>query len=134
MALGLAGCSAPASETVLCTARACADWAGRGLSRALEGKQVGARFGRADQVDGSGTVMERGVRAVIDLRLAAEGSASNASAGSAGLPLIPGVFVMDGEGCGDPANAGFRIGTARGLSGSATKDCRVTVLSRKGND
>lgn len=48
------------------------------------------------------------------------------------LPLTPGVYVSPGEDCARPANAGFRIYDGRGLSGSATRECRLTVVSTQG--
>lgn len=119
-------------ETVLCTARECAGWLGQGLPRALGGRRVGAKFGRADRVDGSGTIMERSVRAVVGLRLPDASSVATRAAGGVVLPLTPGVYVLEGTDCRNPANAAFRIWNGRGLSGSATKDCRATVLSRSG--
>ncbi len=125
-----------APETLLCTARLCADWRDAGgLPKALRLAGATAKFGTADQVDGSGTVMRRGVRAVVDLRLDEPRTARN-TAGDAPsappLPLTPGVYVLEGADCRNPANAAFRVWNGRGLSGSATKDCRATVLSRAG--
>ena len=64
------GIEGAAPRKVLCTARQCADWhaAGR-LPARLRNSGARVKFGRANQVDGSGTVMVRGVEAVIDLRL-----------------------------------------------------------------
>lgn len=64
------GIEGAAPRKVLCTARQCADWhaAGR-LPARLRNAGARVKFGRANQVDGSGTVMARGVEAVIDLRL-----------------------------------------------------------------
>lgn len=50
-----------------------------------------------------------------------------------GLPLSPGVYVMSGSPCASPANAAFRIFDGRGISGSATRACRLTVRSREGD-
>ena len=59
-----------APRRVLCTARLCADWQSDGrLPVALRNRGVMAKFGRADQVDSTGTVMRRGVEAVVDLQL-----------------------------------------------------------------
>ena len=113
-------------ETVLCTAPECLAWAADGLPDRLKGRDVEATFGRADRVDGSGTVMERGVSAVIALRLPDFG-------GQAGpLPLTRGVYSRDGSPCRQPANAAVRIWNGRGLSGSATRACRSTVTERSG--
>ena len=124
-------------ETLLCTASDCATWRdGGGLPPALRGKRVAAKFGTAEQVDGSGAVMARGVPAVVDLRVPADlrqRAAAGRAAGDPGpVPLTPGVYVLEGTGCQNPANAAFRVWNGRGLSGSATKDCRATVLSRDG--
>lgn len=64
------GVEGAAPRKVLCTARLCADWrdAGR-LPARLRNTRATAKFGRADQVDGAGNVMARGVEAVVDLRL-----------------------------------------------------------------
>ena len=121
-----------APQTVLCTAPECAGWMGRRLPGALKGRRVGATFGHADQVDGSGAVIARGVRAVVALRLPAGEEEAAASAATAVLPLMPGVFVLEGTECRNPANAAVRVWTGRGLSGSATRDCRATVLSHDG--
>lgn len=51
---------------------------------------------------------------------------------SGALPLTPGVYVSPGEDCARPANAGFRIYDGRGISGSATRECRLTVVSTQG--
>ncbi len=48
------------------------------------------------------------------------------------LPLTTGVYVVGGENCANPSNAGIRIYDGRGLSGSQTKACRLTVNSRDG--
>ena len=55
-----------------------------------------------------------------------------ADAPGGALPLTPGVYVMVGESCAQPANAGFRIYDGRGISGSATRACRLTVVSTEG--
>lgn len=49
------------------------------------------------------------------------------------LPLEPGVYVAAGEDCAAPANAGFRVYDGRGISGSATRDCRAMVRSGEGD-
>ena len=125
-----------APETILCTAAACADWRDAGaLPATLRDKGATAKFGTADQVDGAGTVMKRGVPAVVDLRIPAgrRKTAAKSSSGDTGsLPLTAGVYVIEGGDCRNPANASFRVWNGRGLSGSATKDCRATVLSRDG--
>lgn len=121
-----------AQETVLCTAPACANWRDvGGLPKVLRGKAVTAKFGTANQVDGSGAIMARGVPAVVDLRVPAT-KPSPAPLKSAELPLTPNVYVLEDSPCENPANAAFRIWNGRGLSGSATKDCRSTILSREG--
>lgn len=64
------GIEGAAPRTVLCTARQCADWQAAGrLPARLRNAGARVKFGRANQVDGSGTVMARGVEAVVDLRL-----------------------------------------------------------------
>ena len=58
----------------------------------------------------------------------------DASAPAAGdLPLTPGVYVTTDTDCARPPNAGFRVYDGRGLSGSATRECRATVRSREGD-
>ena len=49
------------------------------------------------------------------------------------LPLTPGVYVMSGESCARPSNAGFRVFDGRGISGSATRNCRATVRASSGD-
>ncbi len=48
------------------------------------------------------------------------------------LALEPGLYVIDGSDCADPANAGLRVWTGQGLEGSATRGCRFEVSSREG--
>jgi len=47
--------------------------------------------------------------------------------------LKPGIYVMKGASCRDPANAEIRQYDGRGLSTAHTRACRARVLSRKGN-
>lgn len=54
------------------------------------------------------------------------------SSTSGPLPLTPGVYVVGGENCANPSNAGIRIYDGLGLSGSQTKACRLTVTSHDG--
>ncbi len=128
------GVEGAAPETILCTAPACAEWqAGGSLPAALRDTGAMVRFGTADQVDGSGTVMEHGVRAAVGLRIPTKlrQAATRASPGGTGpLPLTRGVYVADGSDCAHPANAVVRVYDGQGISGSTTKDCRVTVNSR----
>ena len=59
-----------APRKVLCAARLCANWQVEGrLPPRLRNTAAKAKFGRANQVDGAGNVMARGVEAVVDLRL-----------------------------------------------------------------
>ena len=112
---------------VLCTAPVCGDWQVAGsLPEDFKDRQVAARFGTADQLDGSGTVMAAGVPAVLDLRLPEKSK----EAGTGPLGLRRGVYVLEGSGCEQPANAAVRIWNGKGLSGSATRDCRTSVTSR----
>lgn len=61
--------------------------------------------------------------------------AAPSDAGVSGpLPLRPGVYVTAGSGCAAPPNAGFRIYDGRGISGSATRDCRAAVTSVDGTE
>lgn len=48
------------------------------------------------------------------------------------LPLQVGFYVRAGAPCGSPANANLRHYDGTGLSGSATRDCRLTVLAQNG--
>lgn len=50
-----------------------------------------------------------------------------------GLPLTPGVYVMVGTDCAAPPNAAIRVYTGRGLQGSATRECRMTIEGRQRN-
>lgn len=59
-----------AERKVLCTARLCANWQADGrLPSNLRNTGAEAKFGKANQVDGAGTVMARDVEAIVDLRL-----------------------------------------------------------------
>ena len=49
------------------------------------------------------------------------------------IPLTPGVYVVEGTSCENPANAAWRVWDGEGLSGSTTRTCRAEVLSRSGN-
>lgn len=62
-----------------------------------------------------------------------KGVSVSAPTGEGVLPLVPGVYVVKGSDCRSPANAAIRIYTGRGISGSATRDCRATITSRKGS-
>lgn len=90
---------------VLCTARACWDWRDAGgLPPSLKGTQASARFGRADQVDGSGTIVTRDVEAVIDVMLPPPRSESLAGASQMNTPpSVParfqGLFAPDKRAC-----------------------------------
>lgn len=53
---------------------------------------------------------------------------------AAQVPLTPGVYVLEGTGCENPANAAWRVWDGTGLSGSATERCRAEVLSSSGDD
>lgn len=48
------------------------------------------------------------------------------------VPLTPGVYVLEGTSCQNPANAAWRIWDGKGLSGSSTKACRATIVSQNG--
>ncbi|TPW27715.1 hypothetical protein [Pararhizobium mangrovi] len=48
------------------------------------------------------------------------------------VPLTPGVYVLEGTSCENPANAAWRVWDGRGLSGSSTRACRATILSQDG--
>ena len=134
------GVEGAAPAKLLCTARSCADWQQAGaLPIALKNKGAKVKFGTTDQVDSAGNVMNRDVRAVVDLRIpavsgqaASKGTASS-KGGTGPLPLTRGVYVAKGTGCKSPANAGLRIWNGTGLSGSATRNCRPTIKSRSGD-
>jgi hypothetical protein len=49
------------------------------------------------------------------------------------LPLKVGTYVIKGTPCKDAANAAIRMFDGKGLSGSATKDCRANITGRNGN-
>ena len=49
------------------------------------------------------------------------------------IPLTPGVYVVEGTSCENPANAAWRVWDGQGLSGSSTRACRAEVLSRSGD-
>lgn len=48
------------------------------------------------------------------------------------LPLKHGVFVASDIDCGDPPNAAIRRYDGVGLSGAHTRDCKITVLEKRG--
>lgn len=50
------------------------------------------------------------------------------------VPLTPGIYVVQGESCRNPANAGWRGWNGDGLVGSSTRNCRAMILSRSGDD
>lgn len=50
------------------------------------------------------------------------------------VPLTPGIYVVEGESCRNPANAGWRGWNGDGLVGSSTRNCRATIVSRTGDD
>lgn len=49
------------------------------------------------------------------------------------VPLTPGVYVLEGTTCENPANAAWRVWDGRGLSGSNTQACRAQIMSRSGD-
>lgn len=49
------------------------------------------------------------------------------------VPLTPGVYVLAGTTCANPANAAWRVWDGRGLSGSSTKACRATITAKRGD-
>jgi hypothetical protein len=49
------------------------------------------------------------------------------------LPLQRGVYVMAGDDCTAPANAGLRFYDGRGISGTATHACETIVRSQDGD-
>ena len=49
------------------------------------------------------------------------------------LPVENGVYVIAGSICANPANAAFRIYDGTGISGSATRDCRLEQTRREGD-
>ena len=49
------------------------------------------------------------------------------------LPLTPGVYVLAGTTCENPSNAGWRVYNGQGLSGSATRACRSTIVKQEGD-
>lgn len=55
-------------------------------------------------------------------------------AGEVAVNLRKGVYVAAGTDCRSPSNAGFRVWDGRGLSGSATRDCRLSATGRDGED
>lgn len=58
--------------------------------------------------------------------------ASVESGNTLDIPLDQGVYVLSDSGCNNPANAAVRVFDGRGFSGSATKNCRVSVTSQDG--
>ena len=116
------------SETLLCLAPQCGEWREAGiLPAALEGAIAEVRFGRGEQRDADGNVMNAGVRTIAQIRNIRR-QPTDTDLGAIGpLPLRPGVFVLDGEVCDNPANAGIRIWNGEGLSGSSTRNCRSSA-------
>lgn len=49
------------------------------------------------------------------------------------VPLTPGVYVLEGTACENPANAAWRVWDGQGLSGSSTRECRAKIVSRSGD-
>ena len=126
------------ARTALCRAPVCSDWADAGrLPRTLQGKRATARFGTSNQVDAAGNIMSRDFPTVEELHIPLNdpGSPARPAQGQAmatgPLGLIKGVYTSGGD-CGSIANAGLRIYDGVGLSGSATKACRTTIVSRSG--
>ena len=48
------------------------------------------------------------------------------------LPLKHGIFVASDISCSDPPNAAIRRYDGQGLSGAHTRDCRISVLQKRG--
>ncbi|PPK87251.1 hypothetical protein CLV84_0188 [Neolewinella xylanilytica] len=94
------------------------------LPDSLRGRRALASFSTGIQVNGSGTVVRRDFPSIVALQLLPPSNR---------LPLRPGFYLIADLGCSDPANAAFRVWTGRGLSGSATRDCDLSVISSKGN-
>ncbi|MGB3721447.1 MAG: hypothetical protein WA979_01350 [Pacificimonas sp.] len=133
--------------TALCRASQCSDWADlQGLPSTLKGKRAVAWFGTGDQVDAAGNIMASdyptitkltisGRAAEAQTRPGGDGSSATgtqATGGGAGpLGLRTGIYTAGGD-CGSIANAGLRVYDGTGLSGSATRDCRIEILSSTG--
>jgi len=52
---------------------------------------------------------------------------------AAPLPIPRGVYVLEGVSCDRPPNFAFRVYGRKGLSGSATRDCRFAIEDRARN-
>jgi len=50
------------------------------------------------------------------------------------LPLTRGVYVLAGVQCADPPNAALLVFDGRGISGSATRDCRTSPIKPQGQN
>jgi len=90
--------------------------------------------GDADQI----TIGEASIASGSEGKTAIMADASETDAQMTGravrVPLTPGVYLREGTGCENPANASWRIWDGEGLSGSATRECRAIILSREGNE
>ncbi|PPK87257.1 hypothetical protein CLV84_0194 [Neolewinella xylanilytica] len=82
--------------------------------------------GSATPIDGPETVSVDPDKTGFAERTPADSTAENA------LALEPGLYVAEGSDCRNPANAGYRVWTGRGLEGSATDDCTFEVVSVDG--
>ena len=49
------------------------------------------------------------------------------------LPLVLGLWVLEGENCETPANAGWRIYDGDGIRGARSQSCKITAVSAEGN-
>ena len=117
-------------RTALCRVPECGDWEASGiLPDSLRQRPARARFATGEQADGAGTVMQAEYPSIVELQF---GPASNGEVEDNRLALEPGLYVIDGSDCADPANAGLRVWTGSGLEGSATSGCTFEVTSRDG--
>lgn len=111
----------------LCTAPECAAWFDAGtLPDGFRDTIVGAEFGTAPQRDAAGTVMDPAFRAITAF------GPPDVGMPNIPLPLPPGTYVDPALACGDAPNAALRTFTGAGISGSATRDCRLYLPKRTG--
>lgn len=77
----------------------------------------------------TGQSSDRNGLSPADPRTPTEATATSSTTNISQVPLTPGVYVLQGTSCQNPANAAWRVWDGKGLSGSSTRACRAAILS-----
>jgi hypothetical protein len=115
-----------ADTTALCGAPECDAWIAAGEIPEEFLGAAKAKFDTAPQRDAAGNVMDENFPRIVAFQDLGE---RKTRYGTFRLPLDNGTYVIEGESCTSPANAGRRRVKGGWISGSATRDCRFYMES-----